>query len=273
MRNLLNFLAKYNHVIVFILLESLALYLIFGADNYHNIKFYKGFRALSTNIERNVSSARLYFRLREVNDKLAAENTILKDSLSMLTLGRDRLSWVETDTMINRQFTYFDGEVVNNSTNRQKNYITIDRGQKDGIDKDMAVVSTDGVVGIIIASSKNYSLAMSLLNIDMKMSARIRSNGYFGSLSWDGTDYLEASLSEIPQHVTISVGDTIETSGFSSIFPEGVLIGVINDFNRSGSDFYDISVKLSVDFKKLRYVNIISNRLLDERADIESRFE
>ena len=273
MRNLLNFLAKYNHVIVFILLESLALYLIFGADNYHNIRFYKGFMGLSANIERSVSNARYYFGLREVNDRLAAENAILKDSISMLTTGRDRTSWVETDTLLNRQFIYFDGEVVNNSTNRQKNYITIDRGKNDGIDKDMAVVSTDGVVGIIVASSKNYSVAMSLLNIDMKMSARIRSNGYFGSLSWDGINYMEASLSEIPQHVPVSVGDTIETSGFSSIFPEGVMIGVISDFNRSGSDFYDIRVKLSVDFKKLRYINIIGNRLMEERADIESSFE
>ncbi len=273
MRSLLNFLAKYNHVIVFILLESLALYLIFGADNYHNIRFYKGFRELSAKIERSVSNARIYFSLRELNDKLAAENTILKDSLTVLSLGMDHSSWTETDTLLNRQFIYFDGEVVNNSINRQKNYITIDRGQKDGIDMDMAVVSTDGAVGIIVASSKNYSVAMPLLNIDMKMSARIRSNGYFGSLSWDGTDYMEASLSEIPQHVSVAVGDTIETSGFSSIFPEGVMIGIISDFSRSGSDFYDISVRLSVDFKKLRYVNIIDNRLFEERADIESRFE
>jgi rod shape-determining protein MreC len=273
MRNLLNFLAKYNHVIVFILLESLALYLIFGADNYHNIKFYKGFRGLSANIEKSVSNSKYYFGLREVNDRLATENNLLKDSLTMLTIGRDYPTWEVTDTLRNRQYHFFEGEVVNNSVNRQKNYITINRGQKEGIEKDMAVISSDGVVGIIVGSSKNYSVAMSLLNIDMKMSARIKSNGYFGSLSWDGLDYLEASLSEIPQHVPINVGDTIETSGFSSIFPEGIMVGVISDYSSSGSDFYDISVRLSVDFKKLRYINIIGNTLLEERAELESSFE
>ena len=273
MRNLLNFLAKYNHVIVFILLESLALYLIFGADNYHNIKFYKGFRGISANIEKSVSNSRYYFGLKEVNDRLATENNVLKGRLAMLTTGKEYSTWEVIDTSLGRQYCFFEGEVINNSVNRQKNYITINRGQKDGIDKDMAVISADGAVGIIVASSKNYSVAMSLLNIDMRMSARIKSNGYFGSLSWDGVNYLEASLSEIPQHVSINVGDTVETSGYSSIFPEGVMVGVISDYYSSGSDFYDISVRLSVDFKKLRHINVIGNRLLEEQTELESSFE
>ena len=273
MRNLLNFLAKYNHVIVFILLESLALYLLFESDNYHNIKFYHKVRGITASAEKSISNYRYYWGLREINERLAMENTRLRDSLSMFTTGIDGGKRVISDSLINRKYTYQNAGIVNNSTNRQKNFITLDKGFKQGIEKDMAVISDEGVVGLIVASSNNYSVAMSLLNIDMKMSAKIKSNGYFGSLSWDGVNYRFAKLSEIPQHVPLNLGDTIVTSGFSSMFPEGIIIGFVSEFEKTGSDFYDIDVELAVDFKKIHFVDVVTNQEILEQQILEFSFQ
>jgi rod shape-determining protein MreC len=137
----------------------------------------------------------------------------------------------------------------------------------------MAVTSGEGVAGVIVGCSDNYSVAMSMLNLDFRLSARIKSNGYFGSLSWDGRDYRHAVLSEIPQHVTFGVGDTVETTGFSAIFPEGVLIGTVSDLEKSGGDFYRIKVALITDFKKLHFVNVIGNLRKKEQLELEKTFK
>ena len=137
----------------------------------------------------------------------------------------------------------------------------------------MAVTTNDGVTGIIVGSSDNFSVAMSLLNLDFRLSARIRSNGYFGSLSWDGRNTGEALLSEIPQHAPVVQGDTIETTAYSAIFPEGIMIGTISNFERSGSDFYSIRVSLATDFSRLTHVNIIGNLRREEQLQLENQFQ
>ena len=137
----------------------------------------------------------------------------------------------------------------------------------------MAVTSGNSVAGVIVGCSENYSVAMSLLNLDFKLSARIKSNGYFGSLSWDGRDYRHAILSEIPQHVSVNVGDTIETTGYSAIFPEGIMVGTVSDFEKRGGDFYKINVSLTTDFKKVHFVDIIGNLKKTEQLELEKLFQ
>jgi rod shape-determining protein MreC len=163
--------------------------------------------------------------------------------------------------------------VIGNSVNKQKNFITLNKGKKHGIGTDMAVTNSEGVLGVIVGTSENYSVAMSLLNIDFRLSARIKTNGYFGSLTWDGRDYKHVILSEIPQHVVINEGDTIETTGYSAVFPEGILIGSVSDIRKSGSDFYNITVSLAADFKKLNYVNIVGNLKKSEQLELENLFK
>jgi len=116
-------------------------------------------------------------------------------------------------------------------------------------------------------------VVMSVLNIDFRLSARIKSNGYFGSLSWDGKDYSHALLSEIPQHVNVIVGDTVETTGYSAVFPEGLMVGIISEIEKSGSDFYRISVLLKTDFKKIYFVNVIGNLEKKEQKELEKQFQ
>jgi rod shape-determining protein MreC len=273
MRNLLNFLVRYNNLIAFIILESIAFYLLTTGNNYHNSRMVKGMEGLTRGIEEKITITRRYLNLNRINSELATENSNLRNRIARLKNSVQSGITKVNDTIFDQQYTYTSGQIINNSVNKQKNYFTIDKGSLQGIRVDMAVTDGDYVAGVIVGSSNNFSVAISLLNLDFRLSARIKSNGYFGSLSWDGRNYREASLNEIPQNVKINVGDTVETTGYSAIFPEGTLIGVVSNMKPSGSDFYRISVELFTDFKKLSYVNIIGNLQKTEQSELENRFQ
>jgi rod shape-determining protein MreC len=253
MRNLLNFLAKYNHLIIFLILEGVAFYLLSTSNNYQNTRVVKGIRGITRGVESRTSKARTYFHLREISQILAKDNASLR--------------------VHKQQYTYTSAEVVNNSVTRQKNFFTLDKGKMQGLSVDMAVISGSNVAGVVVGCSENYSVVMSLLNINFKLSSRFKSNGYFGSLSWDGRDYRHAILSEIPQHVTFGIGDTIETTGFSATFPEGILVGTVSNFEKTGGDFYRIEVSLFTDFKKLHFVNVVGNMRKKEQLELEKQYQ
>ena len=273
MRNLLNFLARYNNLILFLLLEGIAIYLVVTGNSYHNSRVIKGVRGITTSTEARITNTRNYLRLREINSILSFDNAMLRNSIEKKIRYEDPDFYPVSDTLTDQQYEYSSAILVNNSVNRQKNFFTLNKGKKQGIDKDMAVIGPDGVAGLIVASSDNFSVAMSLLNIDFRLSSRIKTGGYFGSLAWDGADYRFGVLNEIPQHVQINVGDTVETTSYSSIFPEGIMVGVISEFERSGSDFYRIRVSLSTNFHKLSHVNVIRNLKKAEQETLEKVFQ
>jgi rod shape-determining protein MreC len=273
MRNLLNFLLKYINIIVFLFLEGIALYWLTSGNSYHNSAVVKGMQGITRGLEERISNARSYLSLREINANLAAENSTLRNRIERLT-GREDLKFVSVeDSLYRQQFIYTTARVINNSVNKQKNYFTIDKGTLQGIKIDMAVTNGKDVVGVIVGCSGNFSVGISLLNLDFRLSARIRSNGYFGSLTWDGRNYRHAVLNEIPQHITVNEGDTIETTGYSAIFPEGAGIGTVSDVKKSGSDFYKITIELFTDFKKLQYVNVIGNLKRTEQIQLENQLQ
>jgi rod shape-determining protein MreC len=273
MRNLLNFLEKYNSLIIFLILEGIAFYLLSTGNSYHNTRIVKGIRGITRGIEVRLSNTRSYFRLREISQALAIENASLRNAMEHPGKEGNSFPLTISDTVHKQKYVYSSAKVIDNSYNRQKNFFTIDRGRKQGLSVDMAVASGNSVAGIIMGCSDNYSVAMSVLNLDFRLSARIRSNGYFGSLSWEGRDYTHALLSEIPQHVTFGIGDTVETTGYSAIFPEGMLIGTVSNFEKSGSDFYRIEIALATDFRNLRYVSVIGNLMKKEQIELEKQFE
>ncbi len=273
MRNLLNFLAKYNNLIIFLILEGIAFYLLSTDNNYHNTRIVKGVRGITRGIEQRISNARSYFSLREINQELASENVLLKNTLEKLTKKEDQLFFSVSDSVYQQQYRFSTAKVIDNSVSRQKNFFTINKGEKQGLSVDMAVTSGEGVAGVIVGCSDNYSVVMSLLNLDFRLSTRIRSNGYFGSLSWNGRDCRHAVLSEIPQHVSVSIGDTIETTGFSAVFPEGIIVGTVSNFEKPGGDFYMIDVALGTDFRRLHFVNVIGNLMKTEQIELENSFQ
>ena len=273
MRNLLNFLLKYNNIIVFLVLEGIALYWLTNGNSYHNSRMVKGMQGITRGIEEKINNSRGYFNLRETNSKLASENSELRNKIEKFSRQVNKKFVSVTDTIFRQQYQFTPAKVISNSVNKQKNYFTLDKGRAQGIMVDMAVTNGDYVAGVIVGCSENYSVAISLLNLDFRLSARIKSNGYFGSLSWEGRNYRYAVLNEIPQHITVSNGDTVETTGYSAIFPEGLGIGIVSDLKKSGSDFYKITVELFTDFKKLYYANIIGNMKKTEQLELEKKFQ
>jgi rod shape-determining protein MreC len=272
MRNLLNFLLKYNNLILFLILESIAISLLVTRNEYHNTRVVKSVMGISRGMQEKINNGRAYLHLRELNYGLASENARLRESLRKFEAKKPQGFSQVNDTVFRQQYRYTPAEVVNNSVNKQKNYFTLDKGRLQGVGVDMGVTSGNSIAGVIVGCSDNYSVAISVLNIDFRVSARIRSNGYFGSLSWSGRNHRFAVLNEIPQNVSISIGDTIETTGFSAIFPEGLMIGTVSALRKSGSDFYRITVELATDFKKIHYVDIIGNLKKQERSEIEKQF-
>jgi rod shape-determining protein MreC len=269
MRSLLNFLARFNSLIIFLILEGIAIYLLATGNNYHNTRLVLGVREISNGFETRVNNTRDYLKLREINQALAHENVALKNSIGRL-LQIDNSQFIPvTDSVFRQRYKHTAAEVINNSVNRQKNFFTLNKGRLQGIAIDMAVTSDNSVAGVVVGCSENFSVAMSLLNIDFKLSARIKSNGYFGSLSWDGRNYRKGILSEIPQHVLVNIGDTIETTGYSALFPEGIMIGTISDFDKTGGDFYKIIIDLKTDFKRINFVDIIGNMEKTEQIELE----
>jgi rod shape-determining protein MreC len=273
MRSLLNFLARYNNLIIFLILEGMSIYFIATRNTYHNTRILFAVRNLTYGIEEKMNNTRTYLNLREINKSLASENVALKNSLERLVRGENSLFFSVSDSVYKQQYVHTTAEVIDNSVNKQKNFFTINKGELQGVKVNMAVNSGNGVAGVIVGCSDNFSIAMSLLNLDFKLSVRIKSNGYFGSLSWDGRDERQAVLSEIPQHVSVSVGDTVETTGFSAVFPEGVLVGTVKDFEKIGGDFYKINISLVTDFKKMHFVDVIGNMKKSEQLDLQNLFQ
>lgn len=273
MRNLLNFLLKYNNLIVFLILEGLAFYWLASGDSYHNSRMVKGTQGVTRRMEERISNMRSFLNLREENEKLASENIILRNSLEQASGVADPGFIAVNDTQYIQQYQFTSARVINNSVNKQKNFFTINKGNRQGIKVDMAVATGNNVAGVVVGCSENFSIAISLLNLDFRLSARIRSNGYFGSLSWDGRNYRHAVLNEIPQHINVVIGDTIETTGYSAIFPEGMLVGTVSDLKKSGSDFYKITIELFTDFRNLGYVDVIGNLKRTEQLELENQLQ
>ncbi len=273
MRSLLNFFIRFSNIIVFLLLEVVALYMLSNNDGYHNIMLSNKLIAIEGSIEKKISSLSEYLELRAINSELAAENLELRNRLERVFRDDEQYFTPVNDTVHRQQYLYKGARVIRQSTNKQKNYITLDQGTRDGVEVGMAVVGPDGIVGFIVGTSNNFSIAMSVLNLDFRLSARFRKNGYFGSLSWEGLDRDIVSLNEIPHHVQIEIGDTIETSAYSSVFPAGIPVGQVSGFDTGGGDFYSIDVKLATDFYKTDYVYIIGNMLKSEQVELQDSFD
>jgi rod shape-determining protein MreC len=271
MRNLIRFILNYHFFLLFILFEAVALFLVFQNNNYQKAFAFNLTRNISGKISSNIFSLRQYLYLSETNLALLEENRELRnDLLSSYKLRTADPENVEFDSAWTRQYNFMPARVIKNSVNKQYNFINIDKGYAHGIGPDMAVISGSGVVGIVTGVSENFSTIIPVLNTDLRLSSKLKNTNYFGSLHWDGKDPGTAIVNEIPHHVSLNEGDTIVTSGFSAIFPEGIMVGIIDEFWIEGGNFYSIKVKLSTDFRKLNYVYVIENLFREELLELES---
>ncbi|MDP4291770.1 MAG: rod shape-determining protein MreC [Bacteroidota bacterium] len=270
MRNLFNFFWRHSNFILFLLLEFFALLLVVNNNGYQKSVSYAWVSEKTGMIQSEYNSLWEYLNLKQTNKELAAENARYRSLLKSSYLVTDTLVHFRKDSLYHQQYKTLSAQVISNSTNSLTNYMQLNKGKLQGISNDMAVVSPSGVVGIVVNTSPNFSWVMSLINKETRISARIKKNGQIGTIAWEGGSYRYASLKDIPTYVRISKGDTIITSGYSHVFPEGQLIGVVNDFTiKGGEHFYTINVRLGVDFNSLSHVYVIKNLLREEQLKLE----
>lgn len=270
MRNLLRFIIQYHFLILFLLIETFSLFLLFSANPYQKVRFYSYSHDISARMSIRIDNIKDYLSLRNENQKLAEENSQLYNQLGSSFTRVTSDSIFMGDSLEPRTYLYKTAKVINNTVNKQYNYITLDKGRLNGIQPEMAVINSDGIVGIVKSVTDNYSSVLSALNRDFAVSAKIKKNGYFGPLKWNGNNSAYATLVDIPHHVKISPGDTIVTSGFGGVFPEGYHVGVISDFRLKGGNYYEIQVKLSTEFRKLNHVQVIKNLARNKIDSLEN---
>lgn len=271
MNSLLKFLEKYYFLLLFLLLESFSIWLLANNSYYQKASFGKLSRGLISIVDNQLSNMGQYLRFKQANIELVVENIALRNEITQLKNKLERNQPNRVDSIGGAKYTYSSARVINNSVNRQNNYITLNSGSAEGVSREMGVITKNGVVGVTASVTRNFSTVISLLNTNLKVSAKHRRSGTFGSLYWDGIDYRRVILSEIPQHVSLTQGDTIVTSGYSSIFPPDIPIGIVDEFELKGGSFYEIKVKLLADFKQLDNVYIVKSYQAWERNQLENQ--
>lgn len=268
MSGLLQLFIRNGGFVTLVVLEALCFYLIVQFNERQRaiyghtaMLFNQALAARRAYVDRYVGAAD---SLESLNFQLFQLQTELDNARQVRVFERDTFELVHIDSLRGRvaipQFKYIGAEVVNNSVSSRSNWLTINRGTKHGVKPNMGVLARDGLVGIVRYVGEDFSIVMSVLHRQSRISASLKRQGFFGSLIWEGGDPTVLTLTDIPKHVQVEIGDTVVTSGYSSMFPRGVMVGkVIKDSIPSGSNFYSISVKTSNDIARTDYVRVVEN--------------
>ena len=257
MNKILEFFYKYLSVVIFLILEILAFLLVVNKNDLQRSVAFRYATTLSAWTYEVTNLVTDYFGLAEANKYLAEENARLYKEIA--DYKSKFVDSVDVQSMVTYQSSenYLSAKVVFNSVYDLQNYIIIDKGSVHGVEEDMGVFAPQGVVGVVQRVSKNYAVVLPIINPEQVISAKIKGNNQLGSVKWDGKSPLKAKLYEIPSHVNVVAGDTIVTSGFSAIFPEGVMIGVVDKAAHVENTMYcDVDINLAVDFQSLSYVTV-----------------
>lgn len=275
MRNLLNFLLKYNHWFLFVLLEVISLTLLFRFNNYQGSAFFTSANYLAGIVYEASGQVTRYFGLTEVNKDLTIRNVELEIEVERLSQALEQYTQDTTGVANLRKealkdYVLYDARVVNNSITHPNNFITIDKGEADGIRPEMGVVCGNGVVGIVYLTGKHHAIVLPVLNSKSSISCKIKRTSYFGFLKWEGGSSQYAYVKDMPRHSEFSLGDTIVTSGHSAVFPAGIPVGTVDDMEDSHDGLsYLLKVKLFTDFARLNNVRVLGSFNGTEQAQLE----
>ena len=276
MRNLLNFFLRYSSWFVFLFYALLSCYLLFTRNPYQHHVYLTSANAVASGIYEVTGNVTSYVGLRDINDDLQRRNAALEAEVVMLRTQNKHLRQdILQDSLRSLdsvgRFEFVIASVINNSVIRPYNYITIDKGTADGLAPEMGVMDQNGVVGVTNVVGKHHSRIISLLNPNFRLSCKLRGNSAFGSLVWDGRNPSEALLEELPKQVRFHKGDTIITSGYSAMFPEGIPVGTVIGSTRGEDDnFHTLRIRLLTDFTTLSTVKVISNRDIVDINEVEA---
>ncbi len=274
MRNLLDFLYRHCHWLLFILLEVICTVLLFQYNSYQNSVWFSSANAVVGRFYSWSSALTSFFSLRKANEQLTLQNFYLERKVNQLTrlyedMTHDTTAVERSNQDILVQYQVVSAQVVGGTLDRANNLFTINKGKLDGVKPEMGVVSGNGVMGVVLQSSDHYAIVMPVINHNSRVSCTIRRRGYFGVLRWTGGDPTVAYVEDIPRHAHFKLGDWIETNGYSAIFPPGVAVGRIMEvYNSRDGLSYKVKVQLATDFTCVRDVCVLLDRQIEERMQL-----
>ena len=277
MRNLINFLLKFNYWLLFVILEVACFVLLFRFNNYQQSAYFTSANTVVGAVYEVSGGISSYFHLKSVNEDLLDRNMLLEEQINNLekALKERQLDSIAVNSirkMPQKDYQLFKARVIKNSLNLADNYITLDKGSSSGIHSEMGVVDGNGIVGIVYETSPSYSVVISVLNSKSNISCKIVGSDYFGYLKWEHGDSRYAYLKDLPRHAEFNLGDTVVTSGFSTVFPEGIMVGTVDDMSDSHDGLsYLLKIKLATDFGKLSDVRVIARNGQQEQKELENK--
>ncbi len=260
MWSLLRFLKRYYHIFLFILLEGLSVYFL----SLNSFRQGGSITSLANNISgtvyNSIDGISSYFYLKNTNADLVKENIRLRKMLSTSFVRIINTVHQKEDTVYKQMYSYVDVRVISKTVTKRNNYFMLNKGSSSGIEKDMGIISPNGVVGVVVKTTENFSLVMSVLHQDSKINVRNERTKTTGTLVWDGHHYAIGQIVDMPSSIAVKKGDTIVTSGFSRNFPEGIPVGRVKSYTKDkGTGFYNINIEFFTDYNKLDYVYAIKN--------------
>jgi len=261
MQQLIYFIQKYRYFLFFLLLELIAFQLIINNLSFHNSKFINSASTITGGFYNKTNSISDYFQLDTENKELLNENLILRNKLEKLSQNIDTIAVTKIfeKTKLRQRYLYFKGRIEKNQFRNNYNFLTINLGSKDSVRKEMGVINSKGILGITENVLHNYSRVRSILNKNSKINAKLKNSNYFGTLTWDGFDYNITQLLDIPRQAVLKVGDTIITGGMSSIFPEGIPIGRVDNIVNGASIKRIINIQLFNDMSSLKNIYVVKD--------------
>lgn len=265
MNNLLKFFLRHSSWFVFIFYVVISCVLLFQTNPYQQSVYLTSANAVSSAVYNGISSISSYFNLKDINEDLQSRNALLEMEVVDLRnqVNNYRMQIPDTSSIqpALRPYSFVVAHVISNSISQTYNYITINRGSAEGIEPEMGVVDQNGVVGMVNVVGKHSARVISLLNPHMRLSCKVKNSDFFGSMVWDGKDPEYAILQQLPKHARFVKGDTIITSGYSAVFPEGIIVGtIVSSVKELSDNFVSLKIKLSTNFTQLRTVRAIKNQ-------------
>lgn len=272
MQQIISFLYKNKYPLLFLLLELTAIFFTIQSHSYHQSKFVNSANAITGGIYNRINNFKELVLLKEDNKRLSEENAHLKN---LLELRKKQLvirdsSLVDTVNYF-QKYNYTSAKVINNNFRKNNNYLTINKGKAEGIQTDLGVINTKGIIGITKSVANHYATVLSILNVNSRINVKLLKSDHFGSLSWDNKDYNTVQLLDLPIQANIKVGDTVITGGRSTIFPEGIPVGTIKSFDTKNNTYDYINITLFNDMSSIGFVDIVTNFQKSEIKNLEEK--
>ncbi len=271
MNNLIRFLKRYYFVFLFLLLEGVAIYLI-AQNSYHQGSAIVNFaNNISGKVYEQSNKITQYFHLASVNEALSKENALLRSQIENSYVKFTEKEMQVEDTVYKQRFTFIEATVISKTINKSNNYFMLNKGVSNGVMKDMCVITPNGLLGLVVNATSNFSLVMTVLHQDTKIAVKNKRTQATGTMIWEGGDYRIGQIKEMPSSLPLKIGDTLVTSGFSRNYPEGIEVGYVKSFTKDpSSGFFNIEFKFSADYNKLEYVYVVKNLFKVEQDLLEN---